>query len=771
MGAPIRRVEDARFLTGRGRYVDDVVFANQAHGALVYSPHAHARIVNIDASDALAVSGVVRVFTGGDVARAGFGDMIAFAYPEDWGGPPSYKTGWPILARDVARFVGDRVAFVVAETSAAAHEAAGLVRVEYEPLPAVVSIADADNGPRVWADCAANTSFTLRTGDAIAADAVFARAAHVVSADVASRRVAAAPMEPRACAALHDAGEDRLTLWTTSQNPHAVRRMVAAIVMRLPEASMRVISPDVGGGFGAKTSAYPEDALVAWAARECRRPVRWTCARADALMTDYAGRDHAAKGELALDAGGRILALRVAARHSLGAYFVSAGASPARTALRLSPSLYRIPVVCGEGRAVFANTAPVGVYRGAGRPEANLLIERLLDRASAACGLDGAEIRRRNLPTAAEMPYTSATGACYDSGDFPAVLEACLSRADWDGFAARREDAGARGKLLGRSLAPYIESGGVGNERMEIRIDSEAGATIVAGTHSHGQGHATAWAQIVADRLALPMEAIRFVQGDTDRVSFGRGTYAARSSLVGGCALALAADAVLDKAKRAAAFLLQDKPKNIAFDNGVFRRAGANGSVSWREIAAACYSFAPPPGVELGLDGVGVYGSNPPNYPNGCHACEVEVDPETGETRLARYTAVDDIGVVVNPMICEGQAHGGLAQGVGSALMEEIVYAGDGQLLSGSFMDYAMPRAADFPPFDVSFKNYPATTNILGIKGVGETGIVASPAAIVNAILDALRPLGVSDIAMPATPARIFRAIAAARATNREKTP
>jgi carbon-monoxide dehydrogenase large subunit len=547
--------------------------------------------------------------------------------------------------------------------------------------------------------------------------------------------------------------------------------MVASIVMRGPEASLRVVSPDVGGGFGTKTSAYPEDALVVWAARECGRPVRWTCARGDALATDYAGRDHQATGELALDADGRVLALRLASRHSLGAYFISAGASPARTTLRLSPSVYKIPVVCGEARAVFAHTAPVGVYRGAGRPEANLLIERLLDRAALACGLDAAEIRRRNLPAADEMPHTTATGACYDSGDFPAVLNACLAGVDWNGFAARQAEAERRGKRLGRAVAPYIEFGGVGNERMEIRVDAEARATIVSGTHSHGQGHATAWAQIVADKLAMPLESIDFVQGDTDRVSFGRGTYAGRSSLVGGCALALAADALLEKARKAAAFLLQGKPDAVEFRDGVFSLAGANASVSWREIAAACHSFAPPPGAELGLDGVGVHGANPPNYPNGCHACEVEVDPETGEARLTRYVAVDDVGTIFNPMICEGQVHGALAQGIGAALMESVVYDGDGQLLSGSFMDYAMPRAGDFPRFDVSFECRPSTTNILGVKGVGETGIVGSATAVVNAILDALRPLDVADIAMPATPQRVHRAIAAARRAKGVTTP
>jgi carbon-monoxide dehydrogenase large subunit len=767
IGKPVKRVEDRRFLVGQGRYVDDMMFSGELHGVVLHSPHAHARILSIDASDAIDVDGVVRVFTGEDVEKAGLGGMPAFTYPEDWGGPSSFKTSMPILARDIVRFVGDRVAFIVAETHAAAVEAASLVRVDYEPLDAIASTPDAMKGPRVWPDCADNTSFTLTTGNARAANDAFSRAKHVVQVVIKNQRLAANPMEPRASIGLYDPADDRYTLWTTSQNPHGARRMVAAFVLKIPEASLRVVSPDVGGGFGAKANAYPEDALVVWAAKICGRPVRWTCGRTDAMATDNHGRDQFVKGDLALDESGRILALRVNSIHALGAYFISAAASPARTTLRLAPSLYRVPEVHGEARAVFTHTTPVGVYRGAGRPEANLLIERLLDRAALACGLDQAEIRRRNLIPPDVMPHTTATGAIYDTGDFNAIFEECLARADWEGFVARRETAKSRGMLLGRAVGPYIEYGGVGNERMELRIDAEARATIFSGTHAHGQGHATTYAQIIADRLALPMRDIHFVQGDTDRVAIGRGTYAGRSSMVGGCALALAADVVLTKAKKTAAFLMRIAVEQVGFAEGLFRDLNSNASVNWPDVARACHGMMTPPGMELGLDGAGTWGAFPPNYPNGCHACEIEVDPDTGEARITNYIVVDDVGVIINPAICEGQIHGGLAQGIGQALMEEVAHGRDGQLLSGGFLDYAMPRASDLPRFDTSFKCVPSSTNVLGIKAVGESSVVSSPSVVVNALLDALRPLGVVDIDMPATPARVFGAIRkAARAST-----
>jgi carbon-monoxide dehydrogenase large subunit len=757
-------VEDGRFIVGAGRFVGDITLPNQCCGVLVVAPHAHALIRSIETSAAERAPGVVAIFTGADVAKDRLGGIPAYNYPEDWGGPKSFHTEWPLLARDRVRFVGDRVALVVAETLDEARDAAELVEVDYEPLDACTDLESAtDSENKVWDSCDRNICFAMSLGDKEATDAAFSSAAHVVSTRVKNQRLSANPLETRSCLASYDPSEDRYTLFTSSQNPHGVRKVVAASVLGVPESAVRVVSPDVGGGFGAKANAYPEDALLLWAARKCGRPIRWVCDRGDALACDNHGRDQISYGELALDAEGRILALRGNAVHGLGAYFVSASASPVRTALRLATSVYHIPTVWLETRAVFTHGAPIGVYRGAGRPEANILIERLMDRAADALGLDPAEIRRRNLIPRAKMPYTTISGFTYDSGDFPGLLSSCLERSDWTRFEEQRADSARKGRLRGRAVSPYIESGGVANERMELKIDAEGRATIVSGTHAHGQGHATTYAQIVSDRLGAAVEDIRFVQGDTDRVSVGRGTYAARSSLVGGCALVEAIDAMLAKATRMAAVLLQSEVGQIEHDRGLFRVAGTNRSVSLRDVAKACHGMMLPPGMDLGLDGVGTYGAYPPNFPTGCHVCELEVDPETGEVGILKYIVIDDVGTVINPMICEGQVHGGLAQGIGQALFEEIVYAPNGQLVTGSFMDYAMPRASDLPSFDIAFQCTPAQTNLLGIKGVGEAGIVASPSVVSNAILDALRPLGVEDIDLPATPPRIMDAIWAAK--------
>lgn len=763
IGARVLRVEDRRFLTGGGRYVDDVTLPGQAHGALVMSPRAHARIVSIDVSAAAAAPGVIAVLTGADADADGVKGMPAFAYPKDWGGPESYKTMWPILVRDRARCVGDRVAFVVAETARQARDAADLVAVEYEDLPANADIEAAQNGaPLVWDDCAHNHCFTLKEGDGPETDAAFARAAHIVKARVRSQRLSANSMEPRAALGAYDPYDDRYTLYASSQNPHAVRRMLAIFVLGVPEHRIRVISADVGGGFGMKANAYPEDALVLWASRRCGRPVKWVASRSEALAGDNHGRDHLADGELALDAEGRILGLRVRSLHALGAYFISASASPPRTASRMATSVYRVPAADIEAAAVFTNASPVGVYRGAGRPEANLLMERLMEKAAQATGIDRIEIRKRNLPTPAEMPFTplkAPGGYVFDTGDFAGILDKCLALADWTGFEARRTQSASRGLLRGRAASNYIEYSGVGNERMELRIDANGDATILSGTHSHGQGHATAWAQIVSDQLGLAVDRIRFMQGDTDAVSFGRGTYAARSSLVGGCALALASQSVAQKGRRIAARLLQCSLDEIEHERGLFRLRGANRSVSLDDVARAAYAMALPDGETLGLEAVGSWGANPPAFPNGAQAAEVEIDPDTGVIRVERFTSVDDIGTVINPLICEGQIYGGLAQGLGQALLEHLAYSADGQLIAGSFMDYAMPRATDMPALSFDYANIPARTNPLGVKGVGETSVIASPVIIYHAILDALRPFGVEEIDMPATPERILRAI------------
>ncbi len=763
IGKRVRRVEDRRFLTGAGRYVGDIDLPRQGWGIVVWSPHAHARILRIDTARAASVPGVLCVLTGADAVADGLGGLTPFTLPEDAGGPKAFRTRWLPLAHERVRCVGDRVAFVVAETLTAARDAAELVEVAYEPLPAVADVEDAAaaGAPRVWDDCPGNLCFALGAGDKAASDAAFARAKHVVALTLRSQRLAPSPLEPRAAIGEYRAADDDYTLYTGSQNPHGVRTMLAEAVLHVPETRLRVIAPDVGGGFGMKANAYPEDALVLWAARRCGRPVKWVATRSEGLAADNHGRDQVARARMALDGDGKILAVEVEALHALGAYIQSAAASPVVTAVRMLPSVYAIGTLHLSSKAVFTHASPMGVYRGAGRPEANYIVERLLDRAAAQIGIDPVELRRRNLIAAQAIPHRTATGFVYDSGDFAAVLDKAMALADWPGFAARRAASEAKGLRRGRAVGCYIERGGVTNDRMELRFDPSGAVTILAGTHSHGQGHATTYAQMVAEWLGVPFGSIRFVQGDTAAVGFGRGTYAARSSLLGGCALKLAADAIIEKARAMAAHLMEAAPADVQFSEGLFSIAGTDRAMHLVEVAKAFYRPAGlPRQFGLGLDASGSWAAEPPNYPNGCHVCEVEIDPETGVVRLDRYAAIDDIGIVVNPMICEGQVHGGLAQGIGQALMEEVIYdRATGQLLSGSLLDYTMPRADDLPDFAVDFLNTRATTNPLGIKGVGETGTVATPATIVNAALDALRPLGVTDLETPLTPPRVWRAI------------
>jgi aerobic carbon-monoxide dehydrogenase large subunit len=767
IGEPVRRVEDARFLAGRGRYVDDIAVAKLCHGVVVASPHAHARLRRIDVARAKAAPGVLCVLTGADARADGLGGLVPYFPPEDFGGPKSYRTYWLPLAHDRVRCVGDRVAFVVAETLAQARDAAELIEVDYEPLPAVTEVGDAarPDAPRIYEDCPGNLCFAFAAGDQAATEAAFAKAKHIVSLTVRSQRLSPNSMEPRGAIGIYDPADELYTLYTSSQNPHGARSLLARAVFDVPETRIRVVSPDVGGGFGMKANPYPEDALVLWAARRCGRPVKWISTRSEGLMGDNHGRDQVAKGAIAFDAEGRMLAIKVEAWHAMGAYFQSAGASPVMTASRMITGVYLVDAVHVAAKAIFTNTSPMGVYRGAGRPEANYLVERILDRAAGALGLDPVELRRRNLVRGTAMPHRTAMGLVYDSGDFPRALDQCLALADWSGFAARRAASEARGRLRGRAVGCYIERGGAHDDRMELRFDPSGSVTILAGTFSHGQGHATTYAQMVCDWLRVPFQSIRFIQGDTNEVAFGRGTYAARSSLVGGCALKLAADEVIEKARAWAGLLLEAAPADVAFEDGLFRIAGTDRSMAMVDVAKA--SFRPgarPSSLGIGLEAAASYAAEPPNYPNGVHIAEVEVDRDTGAVTLARYAVIDDIGRVINPMIAEGQVHGALAQGIGQALLEEVVYdRHSGQLLTGSFADYTMPRADDFPNFEVAFLELPAATNPLGIKGVGETGTVAAPATIVNAVLDALKPLGVTDIDTPTTPQRVWQAIERAR--------
>jgi carbon-monoxide dehydrogenase large subunit len=768
IGQAVRRVEDARFLKGAGSFVDDLVLPGELQGVVVYSTHANARIARVDASAAKAAPGVVAVLTGADAIADDLGRLPPLFMPEDQGGPKGFRTHRPILVHDVVRCVGDRVAFIVAESEVEARDAAELIEIDYVPLPAVVSVEDAvkPGAPSVWSECPSNISVTLAFGDQAATDAAFAKARHVVSLKLENNRLSANSIEPRGSIGQYDPAADMFTLHTSTQHPFGVRQTLAAAVFREPVAKFHVITPDVGGGFGMKADAYPEDALVLWAARRCGRPVKWTCNRAEALQGDFHGRDQVVTAEMAMDENGKILALRTRALDAVGAYTASAVIAVVVYGLRLSTGPYDVGALHATAHAVFTNTSPMAPYRGAGRPEAAYLAERLIDEAATATGIDRIELRRRNLIRPDAMPYATPTGYVYDSGEFEIAMDKCLGLIDWKGFATRKAQSERAGLLRGQGLAYFIEEAGIFNERMDLRFDPEGNVTILAGTHSHGQGHATTFAQMVSEWLGVPFESISYLQGDTQKIAFGRGTYASRSIMVGGCALKAASDAVIEKGRKMAALLMEAKAEDVDFNDGMFRVKATNRSMPMQEVAKAFFRpMGLPKELGLGLEGHGTYASEPGNFPNGCHACEVEVDPATGQVTVVRYVAVDDLGRVINPMIVEGQVHGALAQGIGQALFEHLVYdRRSGQLVSGSFMDYAMPRAADLPPFEVDHHDVPCKTNPLGVKGIGEAGTTGAPPAVMNAILDALRPLGVKQLDMPATPMRVWRAIEAAKA-------
>jgi carbon-monoxide dehydrogenase large subunit len=770
IGQPVRRVEDQRFLTGRSRYVDDIQLPQMLHGAVVMSPHAHALIKNIDTTKVINTPGVHLVLTGADAKKDGLGGIPPLFMPEDMGGPKGYRTFRPLLEATKARYVGDRIAFVVADTPELARIAAERVEVTYEPLPAVVNVEDAakDGAPKIWDDNAmGNLAFPLMMGNKEAADAAFAKAKHVVSVRLYNNRITANAMEPRA--AIGDFSNDSYTLYTSSQNPHGARSILAAAVFKVPETQLRVISPDVGGGFGMKGDVYPEDGMVLWASRRLRRPVKWVATRTESMLGDNHGRDQLVNAEMALDENGRILGIRMQALHAVGAYVTNAGVVPVLCSLRNIPNVYVVPAMLVASKAIFTHTTPLGPYRGAGRPEAAYVTERLMDEAARQISIDPVEIRRRNYIPPSAMPHNTtagwtvgaAAGWTYDSGDFARLTDRCLEISDWKSFERRKEESKRKGKLRGRSLIYYLEDSGVFNERMELRFDPSGTVTIVAGTHSHGQGHATTYAQLVSDWLGVPFESIRLVQGDTDAVSFGRGTYASRSAMLGGSALRAAADAIIEKARALAAHLLEVSPKDLGFAEGKFTVSGTDRSIPLVDVAKAFHRPAgPTTRFGAGLDASGSSNA-PPTFPNGCHACELEIDPETGEVFIDRYAVVDDVGRVINPMICHGQIEGALAQGIGQALMENVAFDREsGQMLSASFTDYAMPRAADLPHhYELDFIDVPAKTNPLGVKGVGEAGCVGAPPAVMNAILDALRPLGVKHLDMPATPRRVWEAL------------
>ena len=763
IGQPVTRKEDARFLTGRARYVADIDLARQAHAVFIFSSHAHARIRAIDKSAAEQMPGVFAVLTGEDWAADGLGTLDPEVMAEDMGGPKGYRTQRPPLAIDRVRYVGERVAVVVAESELLARNAAELVLVDYEVLPTVVRSEDAlrPGAHPVHDGAAGNTSFTMRMGNADAIDAAFARAYHITKLSLYNNRITAVTMEPRGCIAEYDPGTRRYTLYSSTQNVHGVRHVLAHRILHVPERQVRVVARDVGGGFGMKGDVYPEEAILVWAARRVGRPVKWISSRAEALLGDAQARDQNVSAELALNADGGFLALRWTGSHNVGAYIEGAGCIPILLSLQLAPNAYDIPAVSVTSSLVFTNTAPTVPYRGAGRPEAVYIIERLVDQAAREMRLDPAELRKRNLIQADAFPYQTHTGWTYDTGDYAAALAKCQALADWDGYAARRAESEAAGKHRGRGIVYYVENTGIFNERMELRFDPSGELTIVAGTLSHGQGHETSYAQMVADWLDMPEDKIHLAQADTDEVAIGRGTYASRSMMVGGSALRAAADEVIERGKRFAAHFMEADTADIAFADGAFTIAGTDRSMPIQQVARM--SFIPmglPSELGIGLQGAGAFSPGPPAFANGCHICEVEIDPDTGEVALDRYTVVDDIGTVINPLLAKGQIQGGVAQGIGQALIEDIVYdRHSGQLLTGTLMDYGIPRADMLPAIRADFSPVPSTTNPLGVKGVGEGGAIAGTPAVINAILDALAPLGVKDLAMPATPERIWCAI------------
>jgi carbon-monoxide dehydrogenase large subunit len=768
IGQAVRRVEDRRFLLGQGRYVDDISLPGQCYGVTVLSPHAHARIKRIDVAKAKAAPGVLCVLTGADAVAEKLGRFTAHLMPEDFGAPKGHRTFQPVLTSEKVRFVGDRVAFVVAETLTQARDAAELVEVDYEPLRAVVNLEDAakDGAPKVWEDCPqGNVGFRLMFGNKETTDAAFATAKHVVQLRVENNRLSPVAMEPRAAIGDYNAADESYTLYTTSQNPHGVR-MEMSHIFHVPENRIRVIAPDVGGGFGLKGNPFPDDALVFWAARRLRRPVKWVASRSESMLTDHCGRETVYYGELALDEHGKILALRARCLFQLGAYFVGAALAAGAFSVRFIPEAYDIQTMHIMSQGLFTNTSQSGPYRGAGRPEAAYFTERLVEHAARVIGMDPAEIRRRNLIPPSKLPYATPTLWNYDSGEFQRLMDKCIELSDWKGFAARKKASQKNGKLRGRAVSYYIEFGGIFNDRMDLRFDPGGTLTILGGTHSHGQGHATVFAQLVHEWLGVPLEDIRYVQGDTAQVPMGRGTYGARSAIVGGNALKAASDAIITKGKQLAAALMEADAADIEFKDGQYRVVGTDKAITITDVATAAYApMGPLTGkFGVGLEASGSYSPEPPSHPNGAHVCELEVDPETGEVTIDRYFVVDDLGRVLNPLIVRGQIHGGVVQGLGQALLEHQVYDREsGQLISGSFMDYGMPRADTMPNMETELEEVPCKTNPLGVKGIGESGTIGAPPTVINALIDALSPLGVDRIDMPATPLRVWQAIGRAR--------
>jgi carbon-monoxide dehydrogenase large subunit len=766
LGQPVSRFEDPRLLRGGGRYVDDMVLPRMAYGHVLRSPHAHARIRSIDTAKASAAAGVLAVLTGTDWEASGWRDLPSATGNRRRDGTPAYQPRFPALVKDRVCWVGDYVAFVVAETRHQAADAAELIEVEYEPLPSVVSTEDAaqPGAPLVWDEAPDNISFVYLEGDKPATDTAFASAAHVVKRKFVINRVTAATMEPRGAIGDYNAAEGRWTIYTTLQRIHGYRTELSQI-LKVPESRVRVVAGDIGGSFGMKSAIYNEVALVLLASKLVGRPVKWTSTRSEAFLGDAQARDNVTEAELALDHDGHFLGLRVKTIAAVGAY-PQAGSNAFVNNLGTLAGVYRTPAVYADVTAVYTHTNPMRAYRGNGRPEAGYVIERMVDEAAAELGIDPVDLRRRNTIPPEAMPFKSGLTFTYDCGEFEKCLDMALELADAAGFKQRRADARRRGKLRGLGIANTIERAAAGGfEAAEIRFDRTGTVTLVSGSITQGQGHETVYKQLLCDRLGIHPDQVHYVQGDTEKVAIGEGTGGSRSAALGGSAVHLATEKIVTKATAIAGRLLSAEPDEIRFDDGLFSAPRSNRTLTVGEIAKE--SLNPqnlPEGMDLGLIAGATFSCKEQNFPNGCHICELEIDEETGKVEILRYSVVDDVGTVMNPLLLEGQICGGIAQGVGQVLMEDIRFdVTSGQLLTGSFMDYAMPRADTLSAIDCESNPVPTKTNPLGVKGAGEAGNVGALPAVANALVDALSPLGIRHIEMPATPERIWRAIHAAR--------
>ena len=776
IGARVARKEDKRFITGKGKYTDDVRVDNQAYAAFVRCPVAHAKINGVDAAAALAMDGVIAVHTGPEMKEDGIGDIITGWTITSKDGNPMQCGVWSPMVTTYGRYVGDAVAIVVAESQEIARQAAEAVELDYEELPAAVHVEGAveASAAQVHENVPGNLIYDWEIGDEAKVADAMAGAHHVTEMKIVNNRLSPNAMEPRSAVAVYDDAEDHYTLYTTSQNPHVARLVLSAFYNVAPEHKLRVIAPDVGGGFGSKIYIYPEEIACLWASMKTGRSVKWTSDRSEAFMTDAHGRDHVTTATMGFDADGRIVAFKTDTLANIGAY-VSLFATVTPTYLHgtLLSGCYDIPAIYGNVKAVHTNTAPVDAYRGAGRPEATYSVERMMETAAREMGMDPAELRRKNFIT--EFPYQTQVILQYDSGDYHKTLDMAQEAADVAGFPARKAEAAARGKLRGLGYSTFVEACGIAPsaaigtlgsavglwESAEIRVNPVGTVEILTGCHSHGQGHETTFAQVVADRLGVPIDSVSVVHGDTDKVQFGMGTYGSRSGPVGMSAIVKALDKVEAKAKKIAAHTLEASEDDIVIENGEVKIAGTDKKMAWHEVGLAAYiAHNLPEGMEPGLKEAAFYDPLNFSFPAGALICEVEVDPETGVTEIVNFTAVDDFGTIINPMIVEGQVHGGVTQGIGQALLEQVVYDDAGQLITGSYMDYCMPRADDVPSYTLDHNSTPSPLNPLGLKGCGEAGAIGSPPAVINAITDAI---GTNDLQMPATPLAVWTALQSAK--------